>query len=810
MSEARADERTTRNWGNRPHGHSPGRQYVSGPTVEPVPNRGEVKTSSVAGGNQGGHQREIVFVVGRDSTILSVVHPNCAAPGGDEVGRSIMVLFDREHSARIIRSFENLFASGEPQSFVCRGNPPLAAGAWYLCRVSANRGASGVESATVFVRDITEWKLNEDEFEGLSRFRAIMDHAGEAIFMTDARTGRIVDVNETACSWLGFSREMLLQMDVGDLDLEFPLESSDGVIDHIADTRDANRPKAFVRASHRRRNGTSFPVEVTLTRQRFGDRDFVLVVARDVKQRNHTKQVFLDGETERRGLFAISRDAGYCSARDGTVSEVNDSALEIFGYTRDEFIGLEARRLYRFPEQIRAFQHAVEEGGAVKNFHAEFQTKTGQSFRGLLGATKRHDSNGNVLGYQCLVSPLAETASLNSRDAVAQSKQNSEEATRRADALEIEAGRMKREIEEARSAAAAARADVEQAESLAAKARLDAEHRATELAIAKLDAYETKKRADALKREAEQAKREMEHARSETANALLSLRDAAKRADLLKREAEQVKREMEDARSETANALLSLRDATKRADALKREAEQAKREMEHARSETANALLSLRDATKRAARAEAEVEAALSEIEQAKLEAAGAKADAEQARSETAKAKLDAERAEERVQRMQREVESTMSETQRAVVEAANAWAALEKAERETSATRSATRAVTSDPKEGHTGQGTLVHVKRRLSTDILSSERGGAPVLTGPAVRHRRRTEPLMQPSRRRGTAAWLGVAVKKVAGLLALPSGDGNTGNRAATASDFLDSGVEVGRLPRTNITREPAPRE
>ncbi len=615
---------------------------------------------------------DMIFVVKRDGMVLRVSHPDYGTPGGGEVGRSFLGFFAHEHSADITRSFEKVFALGEPQSFVCRGNPPLAVGAWYHCRVSPNHGESGVEAATVFARDITEWKHNEDESraeidalvsliaglsseddelpdllagleqreEELSRFRAIMNHAGEAIFITEARTGRFVDVNETACRWLGDSRERLLQMCVGDLDLEFPLESSDGDIDHVADTRDANRPKAFVRGSHRRRNGTSFPVEVALSRRRFGDRDFLLVVARDIKQRRRAEQTSLLGEHEHRGLFAVSRDAVYCSARDGTVSEVNDSAIDLFGYSRGEFLGLEARRLYRNPQHIRAFQRAVEEDGSVKNVRAEFQTKTGQSFQGSLGATLNHDADGNLQGYQCIISPVGETASPDSRDAEADAPPKTPDTDTAQDepannvwlwvpgALEREAEQAKREIEDARSETATARADAEQAMSQAAKAKSDAE--------------EATRRAETLEREAEQAKREIEDARSEAATA---------RADAEVRRTGRgtrvhVKRLLTvRAASLATKAKLDAEEAKERPDAQKEEVAQARSEIEDARSDTTEMKLRVEEATKQAVRAWAEAEAAQSGIRTVKLGALLANLDAEQARSETAKAKLDTDEA---------------------------------------------------------------------------------------------------------------------------------------------------------------------
>ncbi|UCG87953.1 MAG: PAS domain S-box protein, partial [Gemmatimonadota bacterium] len=246
--------------------------------------------------------------------------------------------------------------------------------------------------------DVTEQRQQE-----VDRFRAIMDQAGEAIFITDPETGRFVDANETACRWLGYRRSKLLTLSINDLDLEFPLESPNGVPEHVTDTRGATRPIVFSDGRHRRRNGTSFPVEVAINRRLFGNKHYQLVVARDIKGRKLTQQAVRESEDKFRSLFELTRDAVYLSARDGSVADVNDAAIDLFGYTRAEFLELEARRLYVRPDDIRTFQRGVDRAGSVRDMKVDFRTKDGTEFAGLLTATLRHDGEGNVLGYQCIV-----------------------------------------------------------------------------------------------------------------------------------------------------------------------------------------------------------------------------------------------------------------------------------------------------------------------------------------------------------------------------------------------------------------------
>src|SRR2546430_13484333 len=58
-------------------------------------------------------------------------------------------------------------------------------------------------------RDVSERLASE---ETLRRFRVAMDNSADMIVLIDRTTMRFVDVNETACRLLGYSREELLEM----------------------------------------------------------------------------------------------------------------------------------------------------------------------------------------------------------------------------------------------------------------------------------------------------------------------------------------------------------------------------------------------------------------------------------------------------------------------------------------------------------------------------------------------------------------------------------------------------------------------
>lgn len=252
----------------------------------------------------------------------------------------------------------------------------------------------------------------------LARFRTIIDQAGEAIFLVEPETGKFVDVNETGLRWLGLPRSRLLSLTIADIDVEFPMEYAETKAEHVTDTRNVDRPWMFGGGVHRRRDGSSFPVEVAVSQRRFVDRTYTLVVARESRPRRNAEHALRESEERSQTLFDLTQDAIYLTTRDGRIADVNQAAIELFGYPREEFTGLRARNLYIDAQDIRRFQEAVEEHGFVRDLAVTFQSSDGSDIPGLLTATLRHTGDGLIGGYQCLIRiPSAESVEKGSVEA---------------------------------------------------------------------------------------------------------------------------------------------------------------------------------------------------------------------------------------------------------------------------------------------------------------------------------------------------------------------------------------------------------
>ncbi|MCB9866694.1 MAG: PAS domain S-box protein [Phycisphaerales bacterium] len=117
------------------------------------------------------------------------------------------------------------------------------------------------------------------------RFHALVEHAADAFFLISS-DGRVLDVNQRACTSLGYTRDELLGMAVGEIDetLSGPESMQQGWQDTLAN------PQRTVEGIHRRKDGSTFPVEVKVGLLELNGRQVVLGLARDISARKAAEE----------------------------------------------------------------------------------------------------------------------------------------------------------------------------------------------------------------------------------------------------------------------------------------------------------------------------------------------------------------------------------------------------------------------------------------------------------------------------------------------------------------------------------------
>jgi len=187
---------------------------------------------------------------------------------------------------RVMALVDETMKTGQPTTGEWRIVWPDGSVHWVASRAQAFRNEAGEPSRMVGVNiDITEPKLAE---KSLKLFRTLVDQSNDAIEVVDPETLRLLDVNDKACQQLGYSREELLALSIFDID---------PYVNESVRARIQNKlhesSYAVMESVHRRKDGSTFPVEVSMKLVRT-ERGYIVTVARDITERKRAEEALSD------------------------------------------------------------------------------------------------------------------------------------------------------------------------------------------------------------------------------------------------------------------------------------------------------------------------------------------------------------------------------------------------------------------------------------------------------------------------------------------------------------------------------------
>ena len=246
----------------------------------------------------------------------------------------------------------------------------------------------------------------------------LLETLPDAIVAVD-RDGTIVQVNFQTQSLFGYKREELIGQKV-----EILVPDSYRAAHHLHRQSFAEAPKtrrmgADLELYGKRRNGSEFPVEISLSPVSTDNGMFVLSAIRDISDRKriaeelrraneelHRRTTEQLGEYRTRLVSIIdsSEDAIYGKDLDGIITSWNRGAEHIYGYTPDEIVGKHISILAPSDrkDEIPEILTRIAAGETINHFESMRVAKDGKALDVSISISPLRDAKGDIVGASAI------------------------------------------------------------------------------------------------------------------------------------------------------------------------------------------------------------------------------------------------------------------------------------------------------------------------------------------------------------------------------------------------------------------------
>ena len=138
------------------------------------------------------------------------------------------------------------------------------------------------------------------------------------------------------------------------------------------------------------------------------------VAAKDLKELNLNLEEIVEERTAElsqseekfRHLFSASKDMVFFCDTSQNVMDMNESGLEMLGYSPESNPQLKLNRIFHNEEDIITYYESMYRDGYIKDFEAKFERKDGSIIYVLISATAIMDEKGEMVGCEGIAKDL--------------------------------------------------------------------------------------------------------------------------------------------------------------------------------------------------------------------------------------------------------------------------------------------------------------------------------------------------------------------------------------------------------------------
>jgi PAS domain S-box-containing protein len=266
-----------------------------------------------------------------------------------------------------------------------------------------------VSVVTIAILAFASWGYANKEMERLQqeqkirlseiRFRTLLDSAPDAIVIVD-REGRINMVNNQTENWFGYKRDQLIGEPVEILVPERFRQIHTSYRNHF-NAHPATRPMgANADLTGRRKDGSEFPVEISLSPSSIADELWVTAIVRDISAR---KEIETSRQQAQNRLSELVNNlpVGVFRIMGNDIShfrEVNPAMIDIFAaQSAEELMGQALQSLFYEPKDWMIYQEHVKGKFRMHTLDLHFRKLNGEDFFGSLTIAAKRAGDELVL-----------------------------------------------------------------------------------------------------------------------------------------------------------------------------------------------------------------------------------------------------------------------------------------------------------------------------------------------------------------------------------------------------------------------------
>jgi PAS domain S-box-containing protein/putative nucleotidyltransferase with HDIG domain len=263
-------------------------------------------------------------------------------------------------------------------------------GSWRLFESSLKEILDNKNKPMCFIlnsRDISYWRQSTDELENEKKYRQVIENTFDIVYRTDAE-GKIIDINEAFQQEIGYNREDIIgssfEMMLYPDDVPVALEAFE-----MSEQEEFAKFEIRVKKKDGSTDWYSF-INLPVIGEN-GALESFHGIATNITARKETEEALRESEEKFSNAFHSSPiPMTINTLKEGRYIDVNESAIKLTGYSREEFIDSTAFDLSIFSdkETHSRFVNALKEDGRVSDFEYEFKLKSGEINTGIASAEK--------------------------------------------------------------------------------------------------------------------------------------------------------------------------------------------------------------------------------------------------------------------------------------------------------------------------------------------------------------------------------------------------------------------------------------